>query len=256
MNVIQQESIADAVGLTVDELANSLREQEVLQALGAENIKQLAEQGRLNELLTIEGGEQLYNQYMQQSAAEKFQNAVVKIQEAIGNILEVLNPVIDKFAELTSSAGAVYGILTAIGVLSFTRALAGVVSLSTQLAAATTAAGATSAFLSPGKFLAGLAGISILVGVLASAMSNSSESAKVTTADDAISPAGYGDRILSTSKGSVALNNNDTVVAGTNLGGGNTKKTDKMISLLEQIASKQTSINLDSYKVSTAFALV
>ena len=256
LNRIQQESLADAVGLTVDELANSLREQEVLQALGAENIKQLAEQGRLNELLTIEGGEQLYNQYMQQSAAEKFQNAVVKIQEAIGNILEVLNPVIDKFAELTSSAGAVYGILTAIGVLSFTRALAGVVSLSTQLAAAATAAGATSAFLSPGKFLAGLAGISILVGVLASAMSNSSESAKVTTADDAISPAGYGDRILSTSKGSVALNNNDTVVAGTNLGGGNTKKTDKMISLLEQIASKQTSINLDSYKVSTAFALV
>ena len=64
LNRIQQESLADAVGLTVDELANSLREQEVLQALGAENIKQLAEQGRLNELLTIEGGEQLYNQYM------------------------------------------------------------------------------------------------------------------------------------------------------------------------------------------------
>jgi hypothetical protein len=256
LNRIQQESLADAVGLTVDELANSLREQEVLQALGAENIKQLEEQGRLNELLTVEGGEQLYNQYMQQSAAEKFQGAVIKIQEAIGNILEVLNPVIDAFATLTSSAGATYGILTAIGVLSLTKAIAGVISLSTQLAAAATAAGATSAFLSPGKFLAGLAGISILVGVLASAMSNSSESAKVTTADDAISPAGYGDRILSTSKGSVALNNNDTVVAGTNLGGGNTKKTDKMISLLEQIASKQTSINLDSYKVSTAFALV
>jgi len=256
LNRIQQESLADAVGLTVDELANSLREQEVLQALGAENIKQLAEQGRLNELLTVEGGEQLYNQYMQQSAAEKFQGAVIKIQEAIGNILEVLNPVIDAFATLTSSAGVTYGILTAIGVLSLAKAIAGVISLATQLAAAATAAGATSAFLSPGKFLAGLAGISILVGVLASAMSNSSESAKVTTADDAISPAGYGDRILSTSKGSVALNNNDTVVAGTNLGGGNTKKTDKMISLLEQIASKQTSINLDSYKVSTAFALV
>jgi len=256
LNRIQQESLADAVGLTVDELANSLREQEVLQALGAENIKQLAEQGRLNELLTVEGGEQLYNQYMQQSAAEKFQNAVVKIQEAIGNILEVLNPVIDAFATLTSSAGATYGILTAIGVLSLTRAIAGVISLATQLAAAATAAGATSAFLSPGKFLAGLAGISILVGVLASAMSNSSESAKVTTADDAISPAGYGDRILSTSRGSISLNNDDTLVAGTNLGGGDNKKTDKMIGLLEQIASKQTSINLDSYKVSTAFALV
>lgn len=256
LNRIQQESLADAVGLTVDELANSLREQEVLQALGAENIKQLSEQGRLNELLTVEGGEQLYNQYMQQSAAEKFQNAVVKIQEAIGNILEVLNPVINAFATLTSSAGATYGILTAIGVLSLAKAIAGVISLSAQLAAAATAAGATSAFLSPGKFLAGLVGVSILVGVLASAMSNSSESAKVTTADDAISPAGYGDRILSTSRGSISLNNDDTVVAGTNLGGGDTKKTDRMIGLLEQIASKQTSINLDSYKVSTAFALV
>ncbi len=244
------------MGLTVDELANSIREQEILQAVGAENIKQLEEQGRLNELLTVEGGEQLYNQYMQQSAAEKFQGAVEKIQGAIGAIVEgPLGSLLDGIASLATNSFAVYSILGAIGALSLSRAIAGVVSLATQLAAAATAAGATSAFLTPGKFLAGLAGIALIAGVLGSAMSQSSESAKMTTVDDAISPAGYGDRILSTPRGSVALNNNDTVVAGTNLGG-DTKKADKMISLLEQIVSKPTNINMDSYRVGTALALV
>jgi hypothetical protein len=87
-------------------------------------------------------------------------------------------------------------------------------------------------------------------------MSQSSESAKMATVDDAISPAGYGDRILSTPRGSVALNNNDTVVAGTNLGGGDTRKADKMIGLLEQLVAKPTNINMDSYRVGTALALV
>ena len=38
--------------------------------------------------------------------------------------------------------------------------------------------------------------------------------------DDGVIPAGYGDRIVSTPKGSIALNNQDTLVAGTNLGQG------------------------------------
>jgi archaellum component FlaC len=257
LNRIQQESLAAAVGLTVDELANSVREQEILQAVGAENIKQLAEQGRLNELLTVEGGEQLYNQYMQQSAAEKFQGAIEKIQGAIGAIVEgPLGSLLDGIASLATNSFAVYSILGAIGALSLSRAIAGVISLATQLAAAATAAGATSAFLTPGKFLVGLAGIALIAGVLGSAMSQSSESAKMATVDDAISPAGYGDRILSTPRGSVALNNNDTVVAGTNLGGGDTRKADKMIGLLEQLVAKPTNINMDSYRVGTALALV
>jgi hypothetical protein len=37
------------------------------------------------------------------------------------------------------------------------------------------------------------------------------------TADDAIIPAGYGDTIIKKGKDTIALNNNDTVVAGTNL---------------------------------------
>jgi len=38
-------------------------------------------------------------------------------------------------------------------------------------------------------------------------------------ADDMVSEGGYGNRTLLTPKGSIALNNNDTIIAGTNLGG-------------------------------------
>jgi len=254
LNRIQQESLAAAVGLTADELANSLREQEVLNALGAENINQLAEQGRLNELLTVEGGEQLYNQYMQQSAAENFQNAVVKIQEAIGNILEVLNPVINAFASLTSSAGATYTILGLMAGLSLAKTLASLAQMAIQLGLMSAGAITTSTALTFG--LGAVAIGAAIAGLMALYNSQKQQATQMPTVDDAISPAGYGDRILSTPRGSVALNNNDTVVAGTNLGGGDTRKTDKMIGLLEQLVAKPTNINMDSYRVGTALALV
>lgn len=38
--------------------------------------------------------------------------------------------------------------------------------------------------------------------------------------DDVMSEGGYGNRTLLTPKGSIALNDKDTVIAGTNLGGG------------------------------------
>ena len=77
--------------------------------------------------------------------------------------------------------------------------------------------------------------------------------AKNATADDMIS-SGYGDRILSTPKGSIALNNQDTLVAGTNLGGGNneSKRTNQ---LLERILTKQGTVSIDSTKAGTAFAM-
>jgi hypothetical protein len=42
--------------------------------------------------------------------------------------------------------------------------------------------------------------------------------------DDVMSEGGYGKRTLLTPKGSIKLNNQDTVIAGTNLGGGGVKQ--------------------------------
>jgi hypothetical protein len=73
------------------------------------------------------------------------------------------------------------------------------------------------------------------------------------TADDAIIPAGYGDTIIKKGKDTIALNNNDTVVAGTNLGGGNqeTKRTNQLLErLLNQPAVFK--IGTDEFYTSTS----
>jgi hypothetical protein len=64
----------------------------------------------------------------------------------------------------------------------------------------------------------GLATVGIIAGIAAAVSAMSS--AKSTLADDAISP-GYGKRILLSPEGSIAFNDKDTIVAGTNLKQGN-----------------------------------
>jgi hypothetical protein len=73
------------------------------------------------------------------------------------------------------------------------------------------------------------------------------------TADDAVIPSGYGDTIIKKGKDTIALNNNDTVVAGTNLGGGNqeTKRTNQLLErLLNQPAVFK--IGTDEFYTSTS----
>ena len=55
------------------------------------------------------------------------------------------------------------------------------------------------------------------------------------TANDAVIPPGYGDTIVKRGKDTIALNNDDTVVAGTNLGGGSNKTGERTNQLLESL---------------------
>jgi hypothetical protein len=63
---------------------------------------------------------------------------------------------------------------------------------------------------------------------------------ELTTVDDMVMPAGYGDRILSTPKGQIALNDNDTVVAGTNLNQGSNEETKRTNMLLERLITQNS----------------
>ena len=67
--------------------------------------------------------------------------------------------------------------------------------------------------------------------------------------DDVMSEAGYGNRTLLTPKGSIALNNNDTVIAGTNLGGrgrSSTPQQDNSALLNEMKAMRQEQARANS----------
>jgi hypothetical protein len=61
---------------------------------------------------------------------------------------------------------------------------------------------------------------------------------KITTGDDLIAtPTGYGDRILLAGEDTFALNNNDTIVAGTNLLGGGGSSNDKLSQVMMQVGA-------------------
>ena len=253
LNVLQQQSLAQAMGMNADELADSLRKQEVLNSLGVTNIEQLAEQGRLEELKGTESGKTLYQQYLQQSAADKFADAMSKIQSAIGTIVEgPLGGLIDGMASFASSAGAVYTTLGLIGAISLGKTIASLATMAIQLGIISAEAITANAMMSFGAGIA-IAGIAIAAGL---SYLNSAKDEAVTPVDDMIMPSGYGDRILSTPKGQIALNNQDTIVAGTNLGGGDGNSESRRTNqLLEMILSKQGVVKMDSVDVGTAFSM-
>jgi hypothetical protein len=101
-------------------------------------------------------------------------------------------------------------------------------------------------------------GVGVAVAVAAAAAGYAA--IKSLTADDMISsPEGYGKRTLLAPEGAIALNDNDTVIAGTNLGG---KKSSSSVSsdmsrveaLLSQLVQKQdrpvqVSVEMDGEKV-------
>jgi len=170
MNVLQQKALAEAVGLTTDEVANQLRNQKIALETG-KSLAQVTE-------------EELLKAQQRQDAQTKFNNAVTKLQDLIGNI--VAGPLGQMLEMLGNVANAV-----------------GWISSQIQEAFGSTAAK---------TFLGALAGLA--VGGLPGLFIGAGIGAASGLADDMV---GYGARTLITPQGAVALNNNDTVIAGTNL---------------------------------------
>ena len=89
-------------------------------------------------------------------------------------------------------------------------------------------------------------GVGVAVALAAAAIGFAAVKA-MTKVDDMMSPgsgmAGYGDRVLTAPEGSFALNNRDTVIAGTNLGGGGNSETNKLLSTLVRQNAKKPEIS-------------
>jgi hypothetical protein len=126
LNVLQQKSLAAAIGLTTDELATSLKQQELLKGTSFETqeafqemAKEAARTGdytKLNaQLAQAANGEQLAAQASQISNQEKFQMAIEKLQETVANLVNGhFGTLIDKFATLLGQAGTLKFIVASI----------------------------------------------------------------------------------------------------------------------------------------------
>jgi hypothetical protein len=168
MNVIQQEALAKAMGMTSDQLADILFQQEV--------------QGKSAKELRALGKEELAERLEAQTLQDRLNAAIEKMQNLFVDLASGLTPLLYVLGKALSIVGLIAA--TIQDLMSFVGMIFG--------------------GDDPGS--------SATVGAFKSLFG-------METADDAIMPAGYGDTIIKKGKDTIALNNNDTVVAGTNLMG-------------------------------------
>jgi len=193
-NRIEQEAVAKAIGLSRDELAASLQEQALLAGMSASDIK-----------------DKEAADFKRQTLQDEFNDSIAKMSEALAGPAAA-------FANILASSELILPIILAVtaGVKAMNIALAiqnglrkiGVLTSKNQLKS-DAAGAALTALKNPFVAAAGIVA-AVAVGAIASGI--------MSKADDMVSPKGYGSRILSGPEGSIALNNNDTVIAGTNLG--------------------------------------
>lgn len=128
MNRIQQEAMAKAVGMSRDELAGSLIVQENLNKLGgkaredmAERLKGLSQEEQTKRMMEVHDEKSAYAAAKKIDAQAKMNAMQEKMYSMLGNVLSILEPIIDGFATLFESispiVGAVTGIVSWVGKL-------------------------------------------------------------------------------------------------------------------------------------------
>ena len=159
MNVIQQKSLAEAVGMTSDELAETLRRREEAIASG----KSLAQ---INE-------EEAQKALERQSIQDKFNNAMLRLQDIVGNLVAgPLGQLIDAFATVASSATAIKIAMGALVGMSITRLVTGLAAMVIPLV---TGAAASTTMMSALTLGVGLFAILGSIAAISSAMNSAKE---------------------------------------------------------------------------------
>ena len=233
-NRIQQEAAAAALGLSRDALSEMVMKQQ-LNALSAEEFKNTY-------------GEATYEQMQSVSAQEKLALSAGKMKDSIAQIGLAFAPFLDGLAKGVSLLAESKTFLAIMGGL-----LAGLAARQATLAIYSFATAIPKIFSSFSTIPFGLGIPAAIATVAGMGAAIAGASSVIGTADDMIAPPGYGDRILSTPKGSIALNNQDSVVAGTNLGGGGGNSMSETNALLNQILNKQGTVKMNATSVGTAF---
>lgn len=173
MNVIQQEALAKAMGMTSDQLADILFQQEV--------------QGKSAKELRALGKDELADRLEAQDLQTKFNATVEKLKAIFVDVATALTPILSVLGDVFSIVGKIFEFLSPImGTLT----------------------GIATGFAVGGPVGAIIGGALGAAGDITKAAS---------TADDLEIPAGYGDTVIKKGKNTIALNNSDSVVAGTNL---------------------------------------
>ena len=265
LNVIAQQSLAEAAGMSADELANSLVYQENLAKLGSQAKQQVEEQVQklkdlgkteeANQLMKSIGNAEAAEKALQEiSAQEKFNAAIDKLKSMLSSIVEgPAAKFVNILGAIVSDADSLktifYGISTIIGALSLTRLITGLATaLVTSGALAATTAGTASAITLGLGAIAIVAGIASIMGAVNAAKAKAEEVPAVKIKDGIINP--RGGLVVSGPEGSIQLDKKDSVIAGTNLGGGGSEKNtaiEEQNALLREIANRPVKVDVGNF---------
>ena len=204
MNVIQQQMLAEAFGMSSDQMADMLEQQEYQNQMKEEQLT--PEQESLEKI-----GQQV-------TLMKELMRMVVKLKDAfmtlyrgpLGKIAKLIKDIVSDGTTIKVIFGAIAGIIAGRMVMALGQAIAkGVILLGLSQGKAIAEITAASAI----TLGAGILAIVAAIGVGAAAM--------YSFGDDIMSPGagmgGYGTRTLFGPEGAIALNNKDTVIAGTDL---------------------------------------
>ena len=284
-NVIAQEAAAKSLGLSRDELANMVLEQQKLETIrdfGAENLNEaqrkyndLREQGLTAEQAAAQvGDEALANQLQTASVAARFEAIMLRVQEIFIGMAEPILGIVDNIMTMVGGAENLANVL--MGVVGLYGAIKlsiiganiakGIGLLMTKKEtkeekkkSLAKIGGVTAAFVTNPVGAA----IGLGLGLVATAALIASMN------DGMIGP--DGGMIVSGPKGSIQLDKQDSIIAGTDLLGGNTttnnttttttsqnttvdntaliSKMDKLIAVNERILAKSSTIEMNGNQV-------
>ena len=210
MNVIQQQALAEAMGMTSDQMADILFQQEI--------------QGKTAKELKALGKDELANRLEQQDAQQSFNAAVEQLKGLLADTVKFLDPLLQGFSALVgfiTQFKTMFMIITGLQLV-----YNGYLAVSAALKKKDLALGKKGLLQSvAGMALEGAkqaAKVPIIGALLATAaLAGLYTLGKAIIGDDVMSPGesggGYGRRTLMGPEGAIALNNKDTVIAGTNL---------------------------------------
>ena len=230
-NRIQQDAAAAAIGLSRDDLADMVYQQELIK-LGAEGF-------------TAAYGEQAYQSMLAQSASEKFEASLEKIKGVIGDIGTLFSPIIDGFAFLVGAISSSKAGLAAIAAI-----MGGLVAYQTVLYAKAIKTAVAEIWAGAGK--GGMGWGTVALGVAGTAGLISAITA-VQSVEDGIADSSRGPFTITDSYGKMAMTakgDNLAVSPNLNIGGVDVR----MISLLTQLVNKNSSVYLDAQKVGGGLA--
>lgn len=285
MNVLQQEAIAKSLGMSRDSMGNMLFEQEALSKLGMSDTEDgkkklalLEKQGFSAQAIAEAGKTERENMLASASSGEKFLQIIEKLKEVFVTIAEPLMPVLSSLVDIMAVIVKPFVMISELfggWGTSISNVLGPLGKFKDILKAAAYIAVGFAAYSAYGMWAASVPVVGPIIGAAAAAAAIAAGTSFIGSIKDGVIDPKKG-LVVSGEYGSVQLDPNDQIIAGTDLYGGKQNsqtnneggisilastlgnKLDIMINKLDNLigaVNKGMVVNLDGIRVSNELSV-